>query len=268
MKKVNLSIKLQRLPKGVISKYRDVLLNGIEIFKISDSNSNLAGPNPEPRTLSPLPQTIQTISHSIKSNSIPVVIVVVAVSCLVLLLASIICIIIIFRRRSTEETSRERETTEGSSLPSHLCRYFTITELKAATNNFDDVSIVGIGGFGNVYKGYIHGTTPVAIKRLKPGSQQGVKEFLNEIEMLSQLRHIHLVSLIGYCNDGSEMILVYDFMQRGTLREHIYGSDSALNMEAEGRDRIGCGKRVTLSSCRDEAEYHSPGREEHEQPVG
>ncbi|KAK7295500.1 hypothetical protein RJT34_18409 [Clitoria ternatea] len=108
-KKVNLSIKLQRLPKGVISKYRDVLLN---------------------------------------------------VSSLVLLLASIICIIIFFRRRSTEETSRERKTTEGSSLPSHLCRCFTVTELRAATNNFDDGSVVGVGGFGNVYKVYIDGMGP------------------------------------------------------------------------------------------------------------
>ncbi|PNX84696.1 receptor-like protein kinase FERONIA-like protein [Trifolium pratense] len=107
-----------------------------------------------------------------------------------------------------------------------MCRYFTIAEIKAATNNFDDIFIIGVGGFGNVYKGYIDGVTPVAIKRLKPGSQQGVNEFMNEIELLSQLRHIHLVSLIGYCNDGVEMILVYDFMQRGTLREYLYGSDN------------------------------------------
>ncbi|KAK7340666.1 hypothetical protein VNO77_21375 [Canavalia gladiata] len=125
-----------------------------------------------------------------------------------------------------KNSSKTRNEGEGSSLSSHLCRYFTITELRAATNNFDGGFVVGVGGFGNVYKGYIDGDTPVAIKRLKSGSQQGANEFMTEIKMLSLLRHHNLVSLIGYCNDGSEMILVYDFMQRGTLREYLYNSDN------------------------------------------
>ncbi|KAK7295502.1 hypothetical protein RJT34_18411 [Clitoria ternatea] len=191
-------------------------------------SNNLAGPNPEPLPrLSPPQQALLQNQSSKSSKTAIIIIAVVVVSCLVL--ASVIGIKVFWRRRrapDTEESSCKTKRTEGSTLPSQLCRYFTITELRAATNNFDDVFIIGVGGFGNVYKGYIDDATPVAIKRLKPGSQQGVDEFLNEIGMLSQLRHIHLVSLIGYCNDGAEMILVYDFMQRGTLREYLYGCDN------------------------------------------
>jgi serine/threonine protein kinase len=233
IERVNISIKLQRLPLNskLTPKYHDVILNGIEIFKISDNHNNLAGVNPS--NLSPTEPSSPSPKSKSKNSTI-VIFIAVGVSCLLLAFVATGMIVYIRRRRRFEphfhmEEISCRTRKEGSStLPSHLCRYFTIAEIKAATNNFDDNFIIGVGGFGNVYKGYIDEGTPVAIKRLKPGSQQGVNEFMNEIDLLSQLRHIHLVSLIGYCNEGAEMILVYDFMQRGTLREYLYGSDNEL----------------------------------------
>ncbi|KAJ8533691.1 hypothetical protein K7X08_007015 [Anisodus acutangulus] len=106
-----------------------------------------------------------------------------------------------------------------------LGRYFTFAELADATRNWEPSEIIGVGGFGNVYYGELDDGTKVAVKRGNPQSEQGLNEFQTEIQMLSKLRHRHLVSLIGYCDESAEMILVYEFMQNGPLRDHLYGKN-------------------------------------------
>ncbi|CAI9265017.1 unnamed protein product [Lactuca saligna] len=105
------------------------------------------------------------------------------------------------------------------------CRRLTFPEIQQATQNFDESLVIGHGGFGKVYRGTIISEARllvVAIKRLDSTSNQGDVEFWAEVEMLSKLRHCHLVSLIGYCTDGTERILVYDYMPHGTLEDHLH----------------------------------------------
>ena len=80
--------------------------------------------------------------------------------------------------------------------------------MSTATNNFTDSTLVGQGGYGNVYRGMLSNNRIVAIKRAKEGSLQGEKEFLTEIELLSRLHHRNLVSLVGYCEEKGEQVLL------------------------------------------------------------
>ncbi|PWA65734.1 Concanavalin A-like lectin/glucanase, subgroup [Artemisia annua] len=133
----------------------------------------------------------------------------------------------------------------SSSTSAQSCRQFSIAEINSATNDFDDDLIIGDGGFGKVYKGSIciNGTSQaVAIKRLDSMSNQGAPEFRTEIEMLSKLRHCNLVSLIGFCDDNMEMILVYEFMPRGTLYAHLHKSTTPLSWVQRLKIAIGAGR--------------------------
>ncbi|XWS13036.1 hypothetical protein CRYUN_Cryun36dG0002700 [Craigia yunnanensis] len=229
-------------------QYYDAILNGVEIFKISDPQSNLAGPNPIPGPEQDVVDpSLALPSHRGHSKNQKAIVAGGVSGAVVLALVIGFCVVASRRRRHGKDTSTSdgpsgwlplslygnshsagsaKTNTTGSyasSLPSNLCRHFSFAEIKAATNNFDEALLLGVGGFGKVYKGEIDGgTTKLAIKRANPLSEQGVHEFQTEIEMLSKLRHRHLVSLIGYCEENCEMILVYDYMAHGTLREHLY----------------------------------------------
>ncbi|GAU10106.1 hypothetical protein TSUD_418430, partial [Trifolium subterraneum] len=114
-------------------------------------------------------------------------------------------------------------TIQGSPLPNiNLGLKLSLLDLQFATENFDAKRIIGKGGFGNVYKGVLKNGMTVAVKRSEPGSGQGLPEFQAEIMVLSKIRHRHLVSLVGYCDERYEMILVYEYMEKGTLRDMLY----------------------------------------------
>ncbi|XP_038971897.1 probable serine/threonine-protein kinase PIX7 [Phoenix dactylifera] len=132
---------------------------------------------------------------------------------------------------------------------------FTFQELKSATGNFRPDSILGEGGFGYVFKGWIeeNGTAPakpgtgitVAVKGLKPDALQGHREWLAEVDFLGQLHHPNLVKLIGYCNEDDQRLLVYEFMARGSLENHLFRR--ALPLPWSSRIKIALGAAKGLA---------------------
>ncbi|KAI3770994.1 hypothetical protein L6452_02143 [Arctium lappa] len=232
--------------------YYDAILNGVEIFKINTTDGNLAGSLPIPAPKQAIIDPSRVLSHSSSKSNNKRGIIGGGIVAGILLVGLFVCFLSYKGKRhmnpssslgpsgwlpvslygnshSSGSTTTKTNTTGSyaSCLPSNLGRHFSFAEITAATDNFDETRLLGVGGFGKVYKGEIDGgMTKVAIKRGNPLSNQGLKEFQTEIKMLSKLRHRHLVSLIGYCEENTEMILVYDYMAHGTLREHLYNTQN------------------------------------------
>ncbi|CAL4914544.1 unnamed protein product [Urochloa decumbens] len=111
---------------------------------------------------------------------------------------------------------------------------FGVSELRGVTHDFSASFLLGEGGFGAVYKGYVDaGMRPglaaqaVAVKQLNAAGFQGHREWLAEVIFLGQFRHPHLVRLLGYCCEDEERLLVYEFMPRGSLENHLFRRISA-----------------------------------------
>ncbi|KAJ9552781.1 hypothetical protein OSB04_016826 [Centaurea solstitialis] len=146
--------------------------------------------------------------------------------------------IIVYKLRELHKISLGEDKIKKKPLlsslsPEHHCRQFLLAEMQLATNNFDQSLIIGKGGFGNVYRGVIDhegcNKMKVAIKRLDSKSNQGASEFWTEIKMLCKFRHSHLVSLIGYCDEFDEMMVVYEYVSGGNLGERLHKVDQSTN---------------------------------------
>ncbi|CAM0954970.1 unnamed protein product [Alopecurus aequalis] len=135
---------------------------------------------------------------------------------------SAVATFLIMRRRSRHRRRTvSRRSLSRFSVKIDGVKCFGFEEMARATNNFDILAQVGQGGYGKVYRGTLDDGETVAIKRAHEDSLQGSKEFCTEIELLSRLHHRNLVSLVGYCDEEEEQMLVYEFMPNGTLRDHL-----------------------------------------------
>jgi hypothetical protein len=116
---------------------------------------------------------------------------------------------------------------------------FSYKELYNATEGFKSKHLLGVGGFGKVYKGVLpKSKAEVAVKRVSHDSSQGIKEFVSEVVSIGHLRHRNLVQLLGYCRRNGELLLVYDYMPNGSLDKYLYGEDNKPLLEWGQRFQI------------------------------
>ncbi|XP_041012720.1 receptor-like protein kinase HERK 1 [Juglans microcarpa x Juglans regia] len=220
--KLNVSVG----PSNVGNPMPNAILNGLEVMKISNSKGSL-----------------DVLDSDLKKGSKMKVGVIVGLA--VGIFTAVIVAISLFvlcRRRRRKYAHVNHSKAEGNfatggmvtkysnngaaiSSSSKTGYRFPFVAIQEATDYFSESLVVGVGGFGKVYKGILRDETKVAVKRGVSYSQQGFAEFQTEIEMLSMFRHRHLVSLIGYCDEQNEMIIIYEYMENGTLKNHLYGSD-------------------------------------------
>lgn len=212
-------LKVSVGPSSFEETYPVVFLNGLEIMKISDSTGSL------------------DVFESFKSSSKVKIIVIVgsSVGLFVAVVLATVLFLLCRRRRKlalvghskTEDVAvngMEGKFANRTGISGTKTGYrFPLSVIQETTDNFSENLVIGVGGFGKVYEGVLRDNTKVAVKRGASESNQGL--FWTEIEMLSQFRHRHLVSLIGYCDEQNEMIIIYEYMENGTLKRHLYGSD-------------------------------------------
>ncbi|XP_058206612.1 receptor-like serine/threonine-protein kinase ALE2 isoform X3 [Rhododendron vialii] len=201
------------------------------------------------RTIHPLGVDVGRRKHKNGLSGSVVAIIVMSAS-MAMILCCAVAWVLLFRHRDCQQDSTQATlpslskpsgitasmvgsgpTSASPSFVSSFATYtgsaktFSSSNLKKATDNFNASKILGEGGFGRVYNGVLEDGTKVAVKVLKRDDQQGGREFLAEVEMLSRLHHRNLVKLIGICTEERSRCLVYELIPNGSVESHLHGDD-------------------------------------------
>ncbi|XP_010435808.1 PREDICTED: probable receptor-like protein kinase At5g39030 [Camelina sativa] len=190
----------------------DVILNGVEILKLNNSDGNLAGPNLNPPLSSNLTPNRLKPQH-MKGTSHVLVIIFIAVGSVLGLVTFIVVLMLSMRQRK-----RKNRKEKSVVMFKKLLNMYTYAELKKITKSFS--YILGKGGFGTVYGGNLCNGRKVAVKVLKDLKGNG-EDFINEVASMSQTSHVNIVSLLGFCFEGSKRAIVYEFLENGSLDQFI-----------------------------------------------
>ncbi|XP_008241543.1 PREDICTED: probable LRR receptor-like serine/threonine-protein kinase At5g48740 isoform X3 [Prunus mume] len=153
----------------------------------------------------------------------------------------------------------DKSQSDGKILETSNLRIFSFSELKAATRNFRGDTMVGEGEYGQVFKGLVYEKTlapskvgigsPVAIKKLNPGSAKGFQDWQSVVNFLGKLSHPSLVKLLGYCWEDYDLLLVYEFMPRGSLENYIFrrrSSTEPLSWDSRLKIAIGAARGLAF----------------------
>ncbi|CAN0858944.1 Putative leucine-rich repeat receptor-like protein kinase At2g19210 [Linum grandiflorum] len=145
-------------------------------------------------------------------------VVVPVVATIVPLLAIFIVLLIVWIYKRNNDKQGRKTQREGSGIKLDS-REFTHLEIIRITDNFR--SVAGKGGFGTVYHGYLDDGIEVAVKMLSPSATDGSAQFQTEAQLLTRIHHKNLASFIGYCNDGTTLAILYEYMAGGNLEKHL-----------------------------------------------
>ncbi|KAG6704602.1 hypothetical protein I3842_07G140500 [Carya illinoinensis] len=155
------------------------------------------------------------------------------------------------------QSNLEETTPQTGRVITPNLKVFTLEELKSATRNFRPATVLGEGGFGRVFKGWVDVNTyapskvgsgmAVAVKKSNHDSPQGLKEWMAEVKFLGKFSHPNLVKLLGYCWEDQEYILVYEYMQKGSLENHLFKKGAPEPLSWDKRLDIAIGAARGLS---------------------
>ncbi|KAI9160728.1 hypothetical protein LWI28_010994 [Acer negundo] len=181
------------------------------------------------------------------------VLIVVPIACALFLSCVLVGIFLLIRRRNPRKESKDGNNSRGENPFSLL--YFNgkivYEDIVKATNNFDQMYCIGVGGSGKVYKAEIEDGNVFAIKKLNSQANDleidSIKSFCNEVAALTELRHRNIVKLHGFCAQGRHTFLVYEFMEKGSLAEILSNEKEAVELDWEKRSRVIKGVAHALS---------------------
>ncbi|PIA36028.1 hypothetical protein AQUCO_03400133v1 [Aquilegia coerulea] len=207
------------LPQSLNKKSLEVRTSGNMCLSFSTSTCNDRSDN---NTIEPPQVTIFPRKKTSGHHRTAIIIgTIVGVICAILFLA-LLAFMHIRKKKGTEDRYTKGGTSDLRNWNS--AKILTYKEIKAATNNFKE--IIGRGSFGSVYIGKFPEGKLVAVKVRFDKTQVGADSFINEVYLLSQIRHQNLVSLEGFCSESKQQILVYEFLAAGSLADNLYGPNS------------------------------------------
>ncbi|GMH25622.1 hypothetical protein Nepgr_027465 [Nepenthes gracilis] len=215
LKDFNIMEKAGGVGKGITMNFTNIIVNSntleISLYWAGKGTTDV----PQRGVNGPLISAITITSNFSTHKGFPIsaVVGIVIASCMILAFL----LLFLWMKGYLGRKSKGDEAFQGLDTS-----YFSLRQIKAATDDFSPINKIGEGGFGPVYKGVLADGKIIAIKQLSSKSKQGNREFVNEIGLISALQHPNLVKLHGCCIEGKELLLIYEYMENNSLARSLW----------------------------------------------